>query len=607
MASLAVSKPVARENALPVKALPSKEITICQGSLKKRGHFVPNWKTRHFVLTQHWLGYYASTPKGFTLKGALPLTEVAGVVPSVKKLLNFTIMTTYKKHFAIIAPSEEEAKTWIRMINGTRWNIYENMESVKAKSNDDTNTFIQCLGELELASKPDEVIASLENLLEILSGCFHKQTVGADLRRVALRLVEKKTMQDQSAYATPQKKKLISKVLRMITESGLSEGAPPDGGPGDVNWMSNDDEFGGKDVYYVAKQIQEDHKNLTFKDYYRLGKQLGEGAFSNVYVATLRSGDAKKVAVKVIRKKHLPVEEYENLTLEVGIMKKLSHPNIVKLVDYFDEAKAVFIVTELCEGGELLDRIIDLQHYTEADASKVIYTVAGALEYCHKNGIVHRDLKPENILLPDKSEHGVVKIADFGFAKFFTANGLHTSCGSPSYVAPEILSKKGYGSAVDMWSVGVILYILLSGVPPFWSESQAAMFQMILKGKYTMQEEIWESVSKEAKDLLSKLLVVDSERRLSATEVLAHPWVLKKNLGSLSTRSLTAGLSQLKKQHAREKLRSGMLKVKAAVRLKRMGFGDGGASQGSDSGSAPPPSARRSEADTMRMIEKGLL
>ena len=104
-----------------------------------------------------------------------------------------------------------------------------------------------------------------------------------------------------------------------------------------------------------------------------------------------------------------------------------------------------------------------------------------------------------------------------------------------------------------------------------------------------MQEEIWESVSKEAKDLLSKLLVVDSERRLSATEVLAHPWVLKKNLGSLSTRSLTAGLSQLKKQHAREKLRSGMLKVKAAVRLKRMGFGDGLASQGSDSGSAPPP------------------
>ena len=558
----ALAHPVAKEHTLPTNSLPSIEVTLYQGSLRKQGHVIPNWKTRHFVLTQHWLGYYASSGTGFVLKGTLPLGQICGIAPSPKKLLNFQVLTTYNKNYSIIAPSAEERDAWVRMINGARWSIFTDPAAIERNRNEDTDLFMQCLGEIELAGNPDEVVAGLENLLEILESCFHKQTVGPSLRRVAARCVEKKTIDSGGGFATTQRKKLIAKVLRMITEANVRDSVLV----ADTNWIASAG-AGLKRTVSAAEKLMGEHQKKCFTDLYVLGDQLGTGAYSDVHTG-LKIESKEQVAVKVIRKKRLPDEEYENLKLEVEIMMGLEHPNIVRLIDYFDEEDAVYIITELCRGGELLDRIIELKHYTEYNASEVVFTVATALNHLHKNGIVHRDLKPENILLENSEAHGQVKVADFGFAKFFTADGLHTACGSPSYVAPEILEKRGYGPAVDMWSLGVILYILLSGRPPFYHESQARLFDIILKGTYKMPEKTWKPISDGAKDLVSKLIVVDPTARLSAAEVLEHPWVQKQNLQSLSGRSLSLTVNRLKDASARNKLKLGINTVVAAVKLK---------------------------------------
>lgn len=180
------------------------------------------------------------------------------------------------------------------------------------------------------------------------------------------------------------------------------------------------------------KTIGEEIKNSgsKFAESYKLIKELGEGAYSVVYEGKHRE-TKERVAVKVIKKKGLPPAEYENLTHEVGIMRTLDHPNIVKLIDYFDEKKACYIVTELCVGGELLDHILR-DEYSERDAATTVAVIAKALFYCHKNGIVHRDLKPENVLLSDSdpNNRGRIKLADFGFAKSLKFVGLSTACGS---------------------------------------------------------------------------------------------------------------------------------------------------------------------------------
>ena len=207
-----------------------------------------------------------------------------------------------------------------------------------------------------------------------------------------------------------------------------------------------------------------------FDNTYTFGRQLGSGAYSTVHVCTERKTQ-QEFAVKVILKKGLPAAESKNLRLEVSLMQESRHSNIVEFVGFYDEPAAFYIVTELMTGGELLERIVKKKHYNEAEARHVVRTVARTLGYCHAHGIVHRDLKPENILLSDNTPEATVKLADFGFAKRLAtakdggqvANSLWTACGSPSYVAPEILSGKAYGSAVDLWSLGVITYILLCG------------------------------------------------------------------------------------------------------------------------------------------------
>lgn len=191
----------------------------------------------------------------------------------------------------------------------------------------------------------------------------------------------------------------------------------------------------------------------------------------------------------------------------------------------------VFIVTELAAGGELLERIVEQGKFSEKDARSVIRQVLKGVEYLHMRKVVHRDLKLENILLSDQTPQAIVKIADFGLARFFADNSeLRTVCGSPLYVAPEILdigmSSETYTPAVDMWSVGVILFILLSGNSPFENEDEQILFEKIRSGDYSMDDCLWDYISAGAKDCVRALLVVNTTERMTITEALRHPWIL---------------------------------------------------------------------------------
>merc|ERR1719198_2157866 len=175
----------------------------------------------------------------------------------------------------------------------------------------------------------------------------------------------------------------------------------------------------------------------------------------------------------------------------------VSHPNIIQLYEIFDEKEKMNLVMELVTGGELFDRIVAKSHYTEREAANTIATICAALKHLHKQKIVHRDLKPENLLYSDPTDEAIIKVADFGLARMVSAGDImKTACGTPGYVAPEILQNKGYDSpAVDMWSTGVILYILLCGFPPFYEEELPALFDQILKARYDFPSPWWDSIS----------------------------------------------------------------------------------------------------------------
>lgn len=232
----------------------------------------------------------------------------------------------------------------------------------------------------------------------------------------------------------------------------------------------------------------------------------------------------------------------------------------------------MYIVMELMSGGELFDRIIAKEHYSEKEAVDVFKQIVAAIQHCHSMDIVHRDLKPENLLFASTAEDAPLKLADFGLAVLLKPNEFgHAACGTPGYVAPEVLAvklkgnTKGYGREVDMWSVGVILYILLCGFPPFYHENNSALFALICKAEYSFPSPYWDDVSASAKDLISKLLVIDPVQRLTADQALQHPWVC----GVPEEKSLIYFKDQMKAFNARMRMRKAIRAVQFMNRLKR--------------------------------------
>jgi calcium/calmodulin-dependent protein kinase I len=241
----------------------------------------------------------------------------------------------------------------------------------------------------------------------------------------------------------------------------------------------------------------------------------------------VKKSDKSEYAIKIIDKGKLNKEELAVIHDEVDIMQKVSHPNCVKMYELYDTKKKLYMVLEILRGGELFDRIVKKRFFSEQQAAQVIQSVVSAIQYLHKIGVVHRDLKPENLLYATKEDDSIIKLTDFGLAKF-TQVKMATACGTPGYVAPEILSGKPYGPEVDLWSVGVILYILLCGFPPFYDENTSNLYRTIKAGKFDFPSPYWDEISDPAKNLISRLLTVDPKQRATSEQVLAHPWVSGK-------------------------------------------------------------------------------
>ncbi|XP_073498617.1 serine/threonine-protein kinase DCLK2 isoform X1 [Phyllobates terribilis] len=258
---------------------------------------------------------------------------------------------------------------------------------------------------------------------------------------------------------------------------------------------------------------------------YKIGKVIGDGNFAVVKECVERS-TGKEYALKIIDKAKCCGKEHliEN---EVSILRQVKHPNIIMLIEEMDTTTELYLVMELVKGGDLFDAITSSTKYTERDASAMIYNLASAMKYLHSLHIVHRDIKPENLLVceyPDKTKS--LKLGDFGLATIVDGP-LYTVCGTPTYVAPEIIAEAGYGLKVDIWAAGVITYILLCGFPPFRSENnlQEDLFDQILIGKLEFPSPYWDNITDSAKELISCMLQVNVEDRFTADQILSHPWV----------------------------------------------------------------------------------
>jgi len=308
-----------------------------------------------------------------------------------------------------------------------------------------------------------------------------------------------------------------------------------------------------------------------FDEVYRLKGVLGTGAFSTVREGYHRSDKNILYAVKCINRKKLSEEDEAALLDEVSILKEMKHDHIIRLFDFFEEPSTYYLVMERMRGGELFDRIVAKAYYNEKEARDTCKIVLDAVRFCHENHVAHRDLKPENLLLQSDIDDSAVKIADFGFAKrVYKPNSLTTQCGTPGYVAPEILEGTAYDERADMWSVGVILYILLGGYPPFIESTQRDLFRKIRKGDYEFHEEYWGTVSAEAKELISSLLMVSITKRLTAEQALQNEWILGDD-AKLASKDLGSNLNKLRNFNGKRKFRAAVSTIIAVNKLNLMG------------------------------------
>lgn len=317
-----------------------------------------------------------------------------------------------------------------------------------------------------------------------------------------------------------------------------------------------------------ARGVQAHATGKKFTQLYRVGKILGRGAHSTVYAAQAKDTGAE-FAAKAIRKHDLDEFEKEKIEHEVALLRELGpHPGVCNLVDFFSETRYYVLVMPLVKGGELFDRIVEKSCYTEREAKQVVKSLLAIIQFLHRHDVAHRDVKPENILLKSKYDDTSIVLCDFGVAKRFAGNEMRTGCGSPHYIAPEILQGHEYGPKCDIWSLGVVTFTLLSGFLPFDSDFHSELFHQITSATFSFPLPEWGGVSSAAKDLISKMLVVAPDERHSATDLLSHEWFNDCEPGSMH--DLSAALGPLKEYNIRRsKMRVPVLAVQAVNWLSR--------------------------------------
>ncbi|XP_044141938.1 calcium/calmodulin-dependent protein kinase type 1G [Bufo gargarizans] len=303
----------------------------------------------------------------------------------------------------------------------------------------------------------------------------------------------------------------------------------------------------------------------NIRDTFVFMEVLGSGAFSEVFLVKHRA-TGHHYALKCIKKVNSARDR--SLENEIAVLKKIKHDNIVTLEDIYESSSHFYLVMQLVSGGELFDRILERGVYTEKDASTVIRQVLSAVKYLHDNGIVHRDLKPENLLYLTPDENAKIMITDFGLSKMEESGIMSTACGTPGYVAPEVLAQKPYSKAVDCWSIGVITYILLCGYPPFYEETESKLFEKIKDGSYEFESPFWDDISKSAKDFIGCLLEKDPKRRYNCESALKHPWIAGN---TALHRDIYRSVSmQIQKNFAKSKWRQAFNAATVVNHMKKM-------------------------------------
>jgi calcium-dependent protein kinase len=269
------------------------------------------------------------------------------------------------------------------------------------------------------------------------------------------------------------------------------------------------------------------------KEYELDAKRIGQGTYGTVSKALCKKSKQLR-ACKNIPK--AAVKDTTPLKQEVDLMKNLDHPNIVKLLEIFEDAKSIYLIQELCQGGELFERIIEMGSFSEKQAGSIIKQLVSAVSYLHSHGIVHRDLKPENILFLAPKDLQI-KLIDFGLATKIPPPGkfLTEKVGTPYYVSPQVLSGS-YNEKADVFSCGVIMYTILCGYPPFYGDTDAEILKRIRAGKYTFPDQEWAAITPDAKDLINKMLTYEPEKRLSAEKSLKHFWL--ENVSTMDEKSV---------------------------------------------------------------------
>ena len=311
--------------------------------------------------------------------------------------------------------------------------------------------------------------------------------------------------------------------------------------------------------------------NLSIESLYELNEVLGQGNFSKVRRA-VEKASRKEFAIKIIDKLAV-AQNRESILTEIAILKQVKHPHVIQLHQIFESKKKIYLITELLQGGELFDRIVERGSFSEADASVLMKSIVEALQYLHSKGIVHCDLKPENLLYDTTNDDAKIKISDFGLSKFTDScsspassvesnNVFETARGTPGYVAPEVLEQRGYDKSVDLWSVGVILYILLCGFPPFYAHSDAELYELIKSGEFSFPSPYWDKISDSVKGLICSLLQRNPALRATPEQILNHPWIQGTGV---SSENIGTTLSDHLK--AQKKLRDVFIKIKAINRF----------------------------------------